>query len=101
MTNRSSDLLVNLSSDALAGKLIDVVVSGSIGAVESVRFIRSLRRLGAEVQPWLTKGGSMFTTETALSWAAARPCRMSFEGTASHISMGDACVIAPASASML
>lgn len=97
----TSDLLVKLSSDALSGKLIDVIVSGSIGAVESVRFIRALRRLGAEVQPWLTQGGSLFTTETALSWAAARPCRMTFEGSASHISLGDACVIAPASASML
>lgn len=101
MTTSSSDLLVKLSSDSLNGRLIDVVISGSIGAVESVRFIRALRRLGAEVQPWLTQGGALFTTETALSWAAARPCRMTFEGTASHISMGDACVIAPASASML
>ncbi len=97
----SSDLTVKLTSSALAGKNIDVVIAGSIGAVESVRFLRSLRRLGAEVQPWLTQGGSLFTTETALSWAAAKPCRMSFEGSASHISLGDACIIAPASASIL
>ncbi|MES2745952.1 MAG: phosphopantothenoylcysteine decarboxylase [Bdellovibrionota bacterium] len=97
----TSDLHVELNSDALKGRLIDVIVSGSIGAVESVRFIRALRRLGADVQPWLTKGGALFTTETALSWAAARPCRVTFEGTASHISLGDACVIAPASASIL
>ncbi len=97
----TSDLHVNISSDALSGKLIDVIISGSIGAVESVRFIRALRRLGAEVQPWLTQGGSLFTTETALSWAAARPCRTGFDGSASHISLGDACVIAPASASIL
>lgn len=97
----TSDLQVKLNSDALSGKLIDVIVSGSIAAVEAVRFIRALRRLGAEVQPWLTHGGSLFTTETALSWAAARPCRLGFEGSASHISLGDVCVIAPASASML
>lgn len=96
-----SDLTVKLGSDALAGKNIDVIVAGSIGAVESVRFLRSLRRLGAEVQPWLTQGGTLFTTETALSWAAARPCRRGFEGSASHISLGDACVVAPASASIL
>lgn len=97
----SSDLTVKLGSDALSGKHIDVIVAGSIGAVESVRFLRALRRLGADVQPWLTQGGSLFTTETALSWAAAKPCRTTFEGSASHISLGDACVIAPASASML
>ncbi|RZA10458.1 MAG: hypothetical protein EOP10_34745, partial [Proteobacteria bacterium] len=85
----------------MAGKNIDVVVAGSIGAVESVRFLRALRRLGAEVQPWLTQGASLFTTETALSWAAAKPCRTGFEGSASHISLGDALVIAPASASIL
>jgi phosphopantothenoylcysteine decarboxylase/phosphopantothenate--cysteine ligase len=96
-----SDLTVKLGSDALADKNIDVIVAGSIGAVESVRFLRALRRLGAEVQPWLTQGGTLFTTETALSWAAARPCRMGFEGSASHISLGDACVVAPASASIL
>lgn len=101
MSSHTSDLHVKLSSDALAGKTIDVIVSGSIGAVESVRFLRALRRIGAEVQPWLTQGGSLFTTETALSWAAAKPCRMAFEGSASHISLGDACIIAPASASML
>jgi len=97
----SSDLAVELGSDALAGKNIDVVITGSIGAVESVRFLRSLRRIGADVQPWLTQGGALFTTETAVSWAAARPCRTSFEGSASHISLGDACIVAPASASFI
>ncbi len=97
----SSDLAVEQISDALQGRRLDVIVSGSIGAVESVRFLRSLRRLGAEVQPWLTKGGALFTTDTALSWAAANPCRTQFEGTASHIALGDACIIAPASSSII
>ncbi len=97
----SSDLSVVLSSDALTGRNIDVVVTGSIGAVESVRFLRALRRIGAETQAWLTQGGSLFTTATALSWAAAKPCRTKFEGTASHIALGDACVVAPASASIV
>jgi phosphopantothenoylcysteine decarboxylase/phosphopantothenate--cysteine ligase len=97
----SNDLHVSQISAALRARSVDLVVSGSIGAVESVRFIRALRRLGAEVHPWLTKGGALFTTETALSWAAARPTRTRFEGEASHIAQHDACVIAPASASMI
>ncbi len=97
----SNDLHVSQISAALRARSLDLVVSGSIGAVESVRFIRALRRLGAEVHPWLTQGGSLFTTETALSWAAARPTRTRFEGEASHIAQYDACVIAPASASMI
>lgn len=97
----SNDLHVSQISAALRARSVDLVVSGSIGAVESVRFIRALRRLGAEVHPWLTQGGALFTTETALSWAAARPTRTRFEGEASHIAQNDACVIAPASASLI
>jgi len=97
----SNDLHVSQISAALCARSVDLVVSGSIGAVESVRFIRSLRRLGAEVHPWLTTGGALFTTETALAWAAARPVRTRFEGDASHIAQHDACIIAPASASLI
>lgn len=97
----SSDLNVTHLSDALKGRRIDVVVSGSIAAVESVRFIRSLRRLGAEVTPWLTQGGSQFITPMALEWAANHSCITSFSGTASHICMSDAVVVAPASSSFI
>ena len=97
----SSDLNVTHLSDALKGRRIDVVVSGSIAAVESVRFIRSLRRLGAEVTPWLTQGGSQFITPMALEWAANHSCITNFSGTASHICMSDAIVVAPASSSFI
>ena len=99
--NFNSDLAVERRSDALSGRQIDVVVSGSIGSVESVRFIRSLRRLGAEVTPWLTSGGAQFVTPLALAWAAGREVRQAFTGDASHIALGDACVVAPASANLL
>lgn len=99
--SHSSDLNVTHLSDALKGRRIDVVVSGSIAAVESVRFIRALRRLGAEVTPWLTQGGAQFITPMALEWAANQSCITSFSGTASHICMGDAVVIAPASSSFI
>ena len=100
--SHSSDLMISPVSDALAGLTLDVIVSGSIGAVESVRFIRSLRRLGARTIPWLTKGGSQFTTETALSWASGgEVVRLGFEGKASHLAESDAVVLAPASASMV
>ncbi len=97
----SQDLAVRPLSDALDGFNLDLVVSGSIGAVESVRLVRALRRLGAEIYPWLTRGGSQFATETALSWAAARPTIERFEGSASHIALRDGCIVAPASASIL
>jgi len=96
-----SDLHVERESDALSGLTLDVVVSGSIGAVESVRFIRALRRLGAKVVPWLTRGGAQFVTETALSWAADHPVRVGFNGTESHLAQNDGLIIAPASASLI
>ncbi|MBM4253631.1 MAG: bifunctional phosphopantothenoylcysteine decarboxylase/phosphopantothenate--cysteine ligase CoaBC [Deltaproteobacteria bacterium] len=99
--NFNSDLTVDRRSDALTGRQIDVVVSGSIGSVEAVKFIRSLRRLGAAVTPWLTSGGAQFVTPLALAWAAGRDVRQAFTGDASHIALGDACVVAPASANLL
>jgi phosphopantothenoylcysteine decarboxylase/phosphopantothenate--cysteine ligase len=96
-----SDLDVASFSDALAGRHLDVVVTGSIGAVESVRFVRSLRRIGSDVTVWLTRGAQQFVTETALAWASARPVTQSFSGTASHIALNDGCVIAPATANLI
>ena len=96
-----NDLHVIPISDALAGKRIDIVISGSIAAVESVRFIRSLRRLGADVTPWLSQGGSKFITPMAVAWAAGKEPVVGFSGTTSHIATSDAVIIAPASANML
>jgi len=101
MNETVNDLHVIPISDALAGKRIDVVISGSIAAVESVRFIRSLRRLGADVTPWLSHGGSQFITPMAVAWAAGREPVVSFSGSASHIATSDGVVIAPASANIL
>ncbi len=96
-----SDLDIDLLSQALLGKTLDLLVTGSIGAVESVRFCRALRRLGAQVQVWMSEGAHQFTTETALAWASARPVRSGFSGHNSHLAENDACVIAPASASFI
>jgi phosphopantothenoylcysteine decarboxylase/phosphopantothenate--cysteine ligase len=101
MNETVNDLHVIPISDALAGKRIDVVISGSIAAVESVRFIRSLRRLGADVTAWLSHGGSQFITPMAVAWAAGKDPVVSFSGSASHIATSDGVVIAPASANIL
>jgi phosphopantothenoylcysteine decarboxylase/phosphopantothenate--cysteine ligase len=101
MEQQNDDLHVVASSDALKGRRVDVVVSGSIAAVEAVRFIRSLRRLGAEVSPWLSQGGSSFITPMALTWAAGKETIVGFSGSASHIATGDAVIVAPASSSII
>jgi len=101
LSNVQQDLQVERVSDSLAGLRLDVVVSGSIGAIESVRFIRALRRLGAEVTPWLTQGGAQFITPMSLAWAAANETKMQFAGDATHLATGDACIVAPASANFI
>jgi phosphopantothenoylcysteine decarboxylase/phosphopantothenate--cysteine ligase len=88
-------------SSALSGVTVDLVVTGSIGACEAVRFIRALRRLGAQVVPHLTSGGAQFVTPMSLSWAAGRECVTAFQGSASHISCNDALVVAPASTNFI
>jgi len=101
MNESANDLHVVAKSDALAGKRIDVVISGSIAAIESVRFIRSLRRIGADVTPWLSHGGSNFITPMSVGWAAGKEPVTGFSGSATHIATSHAVVIAPASSSIL
>ncbi len=101
MEQHVDDLHVIASSDALAGRRVDVVVTGSIASVESVRFIRALRRLGADVTPWLSHGGSSFITPMSLTWAAGKEAVTGFSGSASHVATSDAVVIAPASSSII
>ncbi len=96
-----SDLAVESISDALEGFEVDFVVSGSIAAVESVKTLRALRRLGCEVTPYLTQGGSQFVTALALAWASAAATQTEFTGGASHLGFKDACVVAPASAGFI
>lgn len=97
----SHDLGVTPLSSALGSYQIDLVVSGSIGAVESVRFARALRRLGGRVFPTLTQGGAQFVTETALAWSCAEKVTSTFSGEASHIGFRDALVVAPTSANFI
>tara|TARA_B100001094_G_scaffold289354_1_gene306223 strand:+ start:342 stop:1547 length:1206 start_codon:yes stop_codon:yes gene_type:complete len=96
-----TDLYVKTFSDSLKDKKIDVVISGSIGAVEAPRLLRALRRLGAKVHPVLTEGGAQFTTPLAVSWAANNPITTEFSGQAPHIAINDACIVTPASANII
>ncbi len=77
------------------------VYPGSIGSIEAPKFIRSMRRLGATVTPYMTEGARNFLTPLSLSWAAANECVVSFSGSSTHLAMGDACVVAPASANFI
>ncbi len=96
-----SDLDVTLKSAALSGVHFDLIISGSIAAVESVRFIRSLRRLGTQITPWLSAGAEQFVGQTAVAWAAATAVRSGFAGEKSHLCQNDALIVAPATANII
>ena len=81
--------------------MIDLVVGGSIGAVESVRFVRALRRLGADIRVIMSPGAKLFTTKDALEWASNNPVVDAFTGFAPHIATRDLLLICPASASLI
>ncbi|MDD9949997.1 MAG: hypothetical protein OXT67_00380 [Zetaproteobacteria bacterium] len=99
---RVADLDIQAISSSLQGYKLDFVVAGSIGAVEAVKSIRALRRLGAVVYPWLTKGGAQFVTRTALEWASGgQTVQTTFDGKHSHVGVRDGLVIAPCSANFL
>jgi phosphopantothenoylcysteine decarboxylase/phosphopantothenate--cysteine ligase len=99
--SKNPDLKVDIVSNSLNGVKIDLVIGGSVGAVESVRFIRSLRRLGADVTPILSKGAKLFTTVASLEWASNNKVIDKFDGSAPHIATGDLCLICPSSASLI
>ncbi len=88
-------------SQALRGVTLDWIVSGSIAAVESVKAIRAVRRLGAQVRVTMTRAARRFITPTACAWASAREVNTHWSPVADHIGTGDALVIAPCSASLL
>ena len=100
-TTHNPDLKVDINSRALEGTEIDLIVGGSIGAVESVRFIRALRRLGGNVRVIMSPGAKLFTTKDALEWASNNPVIENFSGFAPHIATGDLLLICPASASLI
>jgi phosphopantothenoylcysteine decarboxylase/phosphopantothenate--cysteine ligase len=97
-TPLAGDRAVAASSDALAGKVVAVVVCGGIAAYRTPDLCRELRRHGAEVRVYCTPAALQFVTETAIEWTALRPPIVRLGGDAAHVEQGDAdlWLIAPA-----
>ncbi len=98
----SDDLQVECIDDSLQGVSCDVIITGSIAAVESVRTLRALRRLGARVFAHLTPGAERFITPLSVAWASAGdPPTTLASGRAEHLAQRDVCLVLPASANFL
>lgn len=95
------DTAVKKSSQALRGVTCDWIVGGSIAAVEVVKAIRAVRRLGAQVRVTMTREAQRFITPTACAWASGSEVNTDWSPLADHIGDGAALVIAPCSASLL
>jgi phosphopantothenoylcysteine decarboxylase/phosphopantothenate--cysteine ligase len=89
------DTGVRVKSDRLSRRKVAFGVCGGIGAVESVKGIRELRRHGAEVFPFFSDSASRFITELSVSWAAGRPVVTSLFYQVEHLDTFDLVVIAP------
>ncbi|MDE3268781.1 MAG: hypothetical protein OYH77_00680 [Pseudomonadota bacterium] len=94
-----SDLAVQNIDDSLAGKTVDWIVTGSIAATETVKAIRSLRRLGAEVRVTMTRAAQRFITPQACQWASGHAVVTRYGGFSDHIATNDVLVVAPMTAS--
>ncbi len=91
----------------LSGKQIVVAVTGSIAAVEVVKLIHSLRRLGAVVQPVMSHAASSIIQPDALTYASGRETITRLSGRVEHITYcgevgsADLLLIAPCTANTL
>ncbi len=95
MTTQTGDKGVVLKSDCLRGKRIALGICGGIGAVETVRAVRELRRYAAEVKVFVTPQVSEFVGLTSLAWASNAEVVEQPGPDVSYLESYDLVVIAP------
>lgn len=80
----------------LAGRTVDVVVSGGVAGIETPRLIRELRRYGASVRVFMTPAATQFVSPLTFEWASKNPVVVELSGSAEHITQSHAVIVAPA-----
>lgn len=80
----------------LSGMAIDFVVTGGIAAIEAPKWVRELRRYGAQVRVFMTVAATKFINPIVFEWASKNSVTTDLSGAAEHITPADAIVIAPA-----
>lgn len=96
MTRPIADTGVQTKSQRLDGRRIALAVCGGIGAVESVKNARELRRHGARVFAFFTPTVEDFITEMSVEWATGNPVVKRPGARVDHLSDFDLVVVAPA-----
>ncbi|MDO8556267.1 MAG: bifunctional phosphopantothenoylcysteine decarboxylase/phosphopantothenate--cysteine ligase CoaBC [Nanoarchaeota archaeon] len=92
----NDDTQVDHVASYLAGKKIALAVTSGIAAIETPKLARQLRRYGASVKVYMTRGASKFIGPAALEWATEDAVVQELSGRAEHICLEDAVVVAPA-----
>lgn len=96
MKEKVTDRGVVQRGGGLLGFKVAFAVCGGIGAVESVKMIRELRRRGAQVKALMTSAATKFITPLSLEWATEQPVTLDDSGKAEHLEEFDVVVVAPA-----
>lgn len=96
---RDSD--VQLSGDSLKGKVVHLVVTGGIAAVETVRLARELRRHGAEIIVTMTSEATKIISPLAVGWATGSEVNTGWSSDLPGLDSSDLVLVAPATRNTL
>jgi len=96
-----SDSIKGKKSKILGVYKIALCITGSIGAVETVKLARELIRHGADVYPYMTKAAMKFIGRDALLFATGHEPVVELSGRDEHLYDFDALLVAPATADII
>lgn len=95
------DTSVQKTSSFLDNLKITVVSGGGIAAVEIPRFVRELRRHGANTQIFMTENCLKFVGIDSMRWASQNEVITNPSGLSEHICTSDIVIVAPATADLI
>ncbi len=92
----TSDIGVDVATDALDDKHILVAISGGIAVVDSVRLLRELRRHGAQITVVMTHSAQEIISPLAIEWASQSQVITDWDSDMAQLDLVDAVLICPA-----
>lgn len=92
----TSDIGVDVATDALDDKHILVAISGGIAVVDSVRLLRELRRHGAQITVVMTHSAQQIISPLAIEWASQSQVITDWDSDMAQLDLVDAVLVCPA-----
>ena len=94
--SETSDIGVDVATDALDDKHILVAISGGIAVVDSVRLLRELRRHGAQITVVMTHSAQEIISPLAIEWASQSQVITDWDSDMAQLDLVDAVLVCPA-----